>query len=78
MTINDPDWNPNIMVVGGVYGLYHKDCIQFFLSGSISRGIPRVDWKIPAKDIEAHAFAFCPQANVVVIAEDQNQETPWE
>ena len=78
MTICDPYRKPSIVVMGGVYGLHYDHSIKFFELGSISRGIPRREWEIPVKDIEALTFAFYPQANVVAIVGNQNQQKPWE
>lgn len=73
-----PDRDLDMVVVGGVYGLYHEDRVKFFVLGSISRGIPRREWEIPAKEIKALAFTFYPQANVVAVAGSQPQQRPEE
>jgi hypothetical protein len=78
MTIDDGDQKPDAKAVGGVHGLRHKNCVKFFVLGSIARGIPRKDWAVQVKDVEVRDFAFYPRANVVVLAGNQNRETPWE
>jgi hypothetical protein len=66
------------MAVGGVYGSQRKDCVEFYILGSTSRGIPRREWEIPFKDFTVHEFAFYPQANVVAIAGNENGAASWE
>ena len=64
--------------MSGVYGLHDNAWVKFFILGSTSRGIPGREWEIPTEGIEARDFAFYPQANVVVIAGNENREKPWE
>ena len=45
------------------------DFIQFSTLGSISRGIPRKEWRVPLPaGISLKHFAICPQADVLAVA----------
>lgn len=66
--------NPQIIAVRGIYGLCHPGFLEFFVMGSVSRGIPKREWKIPLDNFEACAFAFWPPANVVAVAENKDRD----
>ena len=71
------DRDPEIVVIGGVYGYRLDNCVSFFGMGSSLRDIPRREWQIPLGDIEARDFAFYPPANVLAIAVNPDDQRPW-
>jgi len=58
-----------VVAVCGTYGLSGENSIKFFTLGSVSRGIPWKEWDIFLEGLEAKAFTFYPQANIVAVAE---------
>ena len=57
-------------LVGGTFGILWKNSVKFITLGSISRGIPRKEWDVSLKDLEASTFSFYPRANVLVVVEE--------
>ena len=58
------------IAVSGTFGILWRDSVRFFTLGSRSRGIPRREWDISLKHVEASAFTFYPQANVMAVVEE--------
>lgn len=78
VVIRDTRENPDVVAVSGVHGLRHENRVKFFVLGSVSRGIPEREWEISVEGMKARAFTFYPQADVMAIAGNQNQERRWE
>ena len=57
------------LAVSGTCGILWRDSVRFFNLGSGSRGIPRREWSILLKHVEASTFTFYPQANIMAIVE---------
>ena len=58
------------IAVSGTYGILWRDLVRFFTLGSESLGIPRREWDIPLKHVEASTFTFYPQANIMAVVEE--------
>jgi len=61
---------PDIIAIGGTYGLLGKDYVKFFILGSVSRGVPGREWDVPLKNYTGYVFAFYPRANIMAVAEN--------
>lgn len=58
------------IAVNGTYGFLWKDSVGFLTLGSVSLGIPRREWGISLKHVEASTFTFYPQANIMTVVEE--------
>ena len=58
-----------VSVVSGTFGILWRRSASFITLGSISRGIPRREWDISFKLLQARGFAFYPQADILAVIE---------
>jgi hypothetical protein len=57
------------IAVCSTHGILWENSVKFLTLGSVSHGIPRREWDISFRDLEARSFTFYPQANIMAILE---------